>query len=251
MKNFKANQIAWLTLALCLCSGCPKPKSDNSASAHFVPGRAMLMTRAAGDPNVLLLQDDFTFYDPAGKKWLAPKGTLTDGASIPQAFLSFTGGQLDAQYRDAAVLHDAYCAQANEKGPSFHIEKWEDVDRMFYNAMIVCGCDQTKAKLMYAAVYLGGPRWLDPQPQLNPSKFLMHSFYALNNKTIPQHLNAIPQQTINENLTKYRQQIQTSNLSLDQIDQLMDQAQTDLTKASGHQSLTTMPLIRTERVLPN
>lgn len=99
------------------------------------------------------------FVDALGRRWLAPADTLTDGASIPPIFVSIVGNPRDPQFANAAAVHDAYCGVGNEQGPVFHDGKWQDVHRMFYDALIAGGTPRGRAGLMFAAVYLGGPRW--------------------------------------------------------------------------------------------
>src|SRR5271154_7170490 len=94
--------------------------------------------------NIQLLAD-FNYIDPQGTLWLAPKGLISDGASIPQIFWSLIGGPLDENYRDAAVIHDEYCDTRSRT--------WQATDLAFYNAMRCGGVDDTKAKIMYYAVY--------------------------------------------------------------------------------------------------
>lgn len=111
--------------------------------------------------NIKLL-GDFGYTGPGPQKlfWLAPKGTVTDGASIPQVAWSFVGGPLDGQYRNAAVIHDVACA--NKK------RSWQKTHLAFYTAMRAAGVDVTTAKTMYAAVYHFGPRWAEPTLILLP-----------------------------------------------------------------------------------
>src|ERR1035441_4686270 len=45
--------------------------------------------------------------DPDGLEWKAPKGLVTDGASIPQIAWTPVGGPFEGLYRLAAVVHDA------------------------------------------------------------------------------------------------------------------------------------------------
>lgn len=59
----------------------------------------------------------------------------------------------------SAIVHDAYCAEANKENPSYQTERWEDTHQMFYHACFSNGRSLTKASTMYAAVRLGGPRW--------------------------------------------------------------------------------------------
>jgi hypothetical protein len=97
------------------------------------------------------LLEDLTYVDPSGGKWTARKGFETDGASIPQVFWSFVGGPFDGAYRNAAVIHDWYCDKKDMR--------WQDVHRVFYYASRAAGVGEIKAKILYAAVMFGGPRW--------------------------------------------------------------------------------------------
>lgn len=106
------------------------------------------------------------FLDASGVLWTAPPGTVTDGASIPDAFLRLIGDRLAEEYLHAAIIHDAYCGNGNEKLFVYQSRRWEDVHRAFYDAMIVGGTPPVKAKIMFAAVYLGGPRWREPSRSL-------------------------------------------------------------------------------------
>lgn len=99
------------------------------------------------------------FVDSRGKTWVAPRRTLTDGASIPPIFISIVGDPTSPEFINAAAVHDAYCGVGNELGDNFHNGRWEDVHRMFYDGLVAGGTDHTRAKLMFAAVWLGGPRW--------------------------------------------------------------------------------------------
>lgn len=97
------------------------------------------------------LLSDFAYRDPQDRMWTAPKGAIVDGASIPRAFRLLFGGPWDGRYKEASVIHDHFCKTKSRP--------WQDVHRSFYSAMRANGVDETKAKLMFAAVYRFGPRW--------------------------------------------------------------------------------------------
>ncbi|MGY3437415.1 MULTISPECIES: DUF1353 domain-containing protein [unclassified Marinovum] len=105
---------------------------------------------------------ELSFIDARGETWIAPAKTLTDGASIPAIFSALMGDRQSREYLLAAALHDAYCGIGNEEIATYHTRPWPDVHRMFYEALLVNGTSPKKARVMYAAVYLGGPRWDDP-----------------------------------------------------------------------------------------
>lgn len=94
---------------------------------------------------------DFSYVDPLGVRWSVPKGTKTDGASVPRwawsVFPPFAGKHLKA-----AVVHDYYCQVKNKP--------WQAVHRVFYDALRTAGVGWVSAKTMYAAVYRFGPKWL-------------------------------------------------------------------------------------------
>lgn len=104
------------------------------------------------DGSSIILLEDF-WYEFGGRRWVATAGSRIDGASIPRAFWSLVGGPLNGLYRNASILHDVYCVN--------RLVDWKSVHRMFYNAMRCSGVDERLAKVMFAAVYLFGPRWGD------------------------------------------------------------------------------------------
>lgn len=110
-----------------------------------------LVLRPLDDGRLMETVLAFGFLDADGYHWSVPVGTTTDGASIPQALWSLTKGPYEGKYRKAAVVHDYYC--------SVRSADWKAVHLMFYRAMLVAGVSLVRAKLMYVAVYFGGPRW--------------------------------------------------------------------------------------------
>lgn len=130
-----------------------------SAIGFFTPPSLTkddLVERNDGDFDTPMV---ITFHAPDGKVWTAPTGTITDGASIPSLLAGFFGGKLNEDHLLAAIVHDAYCAEANEGKPSYQIERWQDTHRMFHAACLANGTSPVKANTMYAGVRLGGPRW--------------------------------------------------------------------------------------------
>ena len=99
----------------------------------------------------LRLLDDFAFTDAGGKVWLAPKGGILDGESVPRELYSVTGLPFPAEYRKAAVVHDYFCR--------VRTEPWRQVHRTFFDASLVEGVSENQAKSLYAVVYAGGWRW--------------------------------------------------------------------------------------------
>jgi len=118
----------------------PEPFFSGDVEARwFHDGRTMKLLR------------DFSFSDRTGKLWLAPAGSKVDGASIPRAFWSTVGPPFVGKYRRASVIHDVYCQTRSEP--------WQEVHRMFYEAMRADGTSSNQARQMYFAVRNFGPRW--------------------------------------------------------------------------------------------
>lgn len=131
----------------CYFSNSPVALDDEPVK---LPGRPYTFFRTARG---------LTFVDGTGKSWNAPDATLTDGASIPPLFVPIVGSPRTPEFANAAAVHDAYCGIGNEQGTSYHRASWQEVHRMFYDTLVVGGTPQPKAQLMFAAVWLGGPRW--------------------------------------------------------------------------------------------
>lgn len=114
------------------------------------------------DKNRAKLLVDFTYKGPKPEEifWLAPKGTITDGASIPRVAWNVIGAPLEGQYRKAAIIHDVACVERTRS--------WQVTHRAFYTAMRAAKVNPIQAKIMYAAVYHFGPRWAEPKSILLP-----------------------------------------------------------------------------------
>ncbi|UOB16696.1 DUF1353 domain-containing protein [Abyssalbus ytuae] len=169
--------IAILTINISSCELNPSKKQKLNIDVKpdsiiedqpFNPSHTTLIDLIKREDGYFNVPVEINYRDPEGKIWIAPVGTITDGASIPSLFESFFGGKLNKDFLFAAILHDAYCAIANENATSYHTERWEDTHHMFYKACINNGTDITTAGIMYAAVRLGGPRWpFQNEPYIN------------------------------------------------------------------------------------
>lgn len=103
--------------------------------------------------------NEVQYIDRRGHVWRAPEGTITDGATIPPVFVPLIGSPTSAEFAIAAAIHDAYCGFGNEDMPLWQARDWRAVHRMFFEALVIGGTPESKAKAMYAAVMTGGPRW--------------------------------------------------------------------------------------------
>lgn len=141
-------------------------ESKSTGKCNYINAPVVLKSRAIRLKNRPLpffrTAKEIEFVDARPNKWVAPSGTLTDGASIPKMFFKTIGTPRSREFLNAATLHDAYCGVGNETLPQYHSDIWQNVHRMFYDALRVDGTPAVKAKIMYAAVYLAGPRWNMP-----------------------------------------------------------------------------------------
>ena len=121
------------------------------------------VTKWNPDGRTMTLLTELRYTDPKGEVWVAPIGSVVDGASIPRYLWSVMGGPFEGRYRNASVLHDV--AYGEHKRP------WQDCDRMFYYAMRCSGVGGTEAKTMYYALYKFGHHWKFPVKRAKPVKY--------------------------------------------------------------------------------
>jgi hypothetical protein len=121
---------------------------DNLANQAYI---GQLAIKPVGDGVHWELLNEFGFSDRRNVTWMVPQGAQVDGASIPQALWSIIGSPLTGKYVEASVIHDYHC--------DVRARPCEHVHRVFYEAMLVSGVSELRAKVMYAAVYFAGPRW--------------------------------------------------------------------------------------------
>ncbi len=145
-----------LAIAILFSScGIGKKKSAQQPSAHPTNKwgyfNGPVDARWEGDGRTMMLLSELRYTDPKGVVWIAPAGSRVDGASIPRALWPVFGGPFEGKYRNASVLHDvAY----DEK-----TRPWQQVDRMFYDAMRCSGVNVVEAKTFYYALYHRGRHW--------------------------------------------------------------------------------------------
>ena len=97
------------------------------------------------------LMEVFTFIDKRGQPWPSPAGLISDGKTVMQALWTLYGSPFTGLDRIAAFPHDHQCNTRQEP--------WQAVHRMFYEACLCAGTDETVAAKMYFAVKTFGPRW--------------------------------------------------------------------------------------------
>jgi hypothetical protein len=166
------------------------------------------VTKWNRDGRTMTLLTELRYTDPNGNVWVAPIGSVVDGASIPRYLWSIMGGPFEGRYRNASVLHDV--AYGEKKRP------WQDCDRMFYHAMRCSGVSAVEAKTMFYALYRFGHHWRFPIKRARPVKY--EGQLVARAEQIPQPIpRAIPVNPTQIN--EARDWIQNSDPSLEQIEQ--------------------------------
>jgi hypothetical protein len=182
-------------------SGDERSESGPSKWGYF---NGEPVTKWNPDGRTMTLLTELRYTDPNGAVWVAPIGSVVDGASIPRYLWSIMGGPFEGKYRNASVLHDV--AYGEHKRP------WQDCDRMFYHAMRCGGVSGVEAKTMFYALYRFGRHWKFPIKRGKPVKF--EGQLVARAEAIPRAIPVNPTQ-INE----ARDWIRSADPSLDQIEQ--------------------------------
>jgi hypothetical protein len=130
-----------------------------SEHGKFSDDPVTLWLTESSDDRKMQLVRDFSFTDPAGKVWLAPKDSKVDGASIPRPLWSLVGSPYTGDYRRASIVHDVACDDAGSD-----LDKRRAADRMFYHACREGGCNVEQATILYLGVRIGAawpkvPQW--------------------------------------------------------------------------------------------
>ena len=216
MGTRKGIQLFALISLLAVLAGCASSKNSNRESgAEQSASRGSKWGYYNGEPvtkwnpdgRTMTLLTELRYTDPQGVVWIAPIGSVVDGASIPRYLWSVMGGPFEGKYRNASVLHDVAYGQ--------HKRPWQDCDRMFYNAMRCSGVSAVEAKTMFYALYRFGHHWKFAIKRARPVKF--EGTMVARGEEIPR---AIP---VNENeLGEASEWIRRAEPSLEEIEQRAD-----------------------------
>ena len=152
-----------VTLAAVLLLGCAGDKTPawvrgalklQNKWGHY---SGYVEARWENDGRTMTLLSELRYTDPKGVVWIAPAGSVVDGASIPRSLWSLMGGPFEGKYRNASVLHDVAYDQKNRPH--------EVCDQMFYNAMRCSGVSPPEAGTMYYALRKFGHHWKAPKAE--------------------------------------------------------------------------------------
>ena len=78
-----------------------------SSKSERLPGRDLAFYANA---------DNMKYVDGDSRRWVATRGTLTDGASIPALFVPITGNLLTPEFANAGALNDSIASGGISNG---------------------------------------------------------------------------------------------------------------------------------------
>ncbi|HEU5312639.1 MAG TPA: DUF1353 domain-containing protein, partial [Candidatus Udaeobacter sp.] len=117
MENRKIIQLFVFFVAV--FAACASDK-ESPGTEQTVPGATKWgfydgepVTKWNPDGRTMTLLTELRYTDPNGNVWVAPIGSVVDGASIPRYLWSFMGGPFEGRYRNASVLHDVAYGEKN------------------------------------------------------------------------------------------------------------------------------------------
>jgi V8-like Glu-specific endopeptidase len=102
-----------------------------------------------GDDRNMQMVEQFSFIDRRGKTWIAPTGSIINGASIPESLWSIVGSPFVGDYRRASIVHDIACQEATNR------KARRAADRMFFQACRAGGCSRRESIVLYVGVRIG------------------------------------------------------------------------------------------------
>src|ERR1700736_6347511 len=104
MKGYRFLVIATLMVS---CASHKRPEWTRVAEQPHKWGyyRGAPKTRWDPDGRNMTLLNELRYTDPQGQVWIAPAGSVVDGASIPRSLWTIMGGPFGGKNRNGSVLH--------------------------------------------------------------------------------------------------------------------------------------------------
>ncbi len=98
--------------------------------------------------------EDFGFRQAKGKFWKVSRGEAFDGKGWPPLLSDLVGSPYEGSFRNSALVY--------ESATQRRTEKWDEAQRMFFEASVVEGVALQDAKVMYLLLAIQGSRWEVP-----------------------------------------------------------------------------------------
>ena len=98
--------------------------------------------------------EDFGFRQTKGKFWKVTRGQVFDGKGMPPLFSYLLGPPYEGSFRKSSMVYESATQRMTEK--------WDEAQRMFFEAAVAEGVAPRDAKVMYLLLALQGSRWEVP-----------------------------------------------------------------------------------------
>ena len=95
--------------------------------------------------------EDFGFRQAKGKLWTVARGQVFDGKGLPPLLSDLAGPPYEGRFRKSSMVY--------ESATQTRTEKWDEAQRMFFEAAVAEGVTPRDAKVMYLLLALQGSRW--------------------------------------------------------------------------------------------
>src|SRR5439155_3589874 len=101
----------FVVIAIVSLAGCASHKKSDTPSVAVQSGLSGTkwgyyngepVTKWNSDGRTMTLLTELRYTDPQGEVWVAPIGSVVDGASIPRYLWSVMGGPFEGKYRNAS-----------------------------------------------------------------------------------------------------------------------------------------------------
>ena len=185
----------------------------NQAYADF-EGELILEPSGCEATRECYIKNALRYTDPDELVWEAKKGLKTDGATIPEWAQPFVGAPYDRSFLKAAVVHDHYCDR--------HVRSWRSTHRAFYHMLIDLGVPKIKSKILYYAVFVGGPKWIEIIQPKDCGANCINEYNSLKSsekiRIKPESFNEIDE--FDGRLKNIEKLLEEEDLTLEQIDEL-------------------------------
>jgi len=145
-------RLACLVSALAI-TGAPVAGANETEQARF-EGRAVVERLDEGFVPSVRAVEDFGFRQAKGKFWKVTHGQVFDGKDMPPLLFDLVGPPYEGSFRSSAMVYESAAQRRTEK--------WDEAQRMFFEAAVAEGVAPRDAKVMYLLLAIQGSRWEVP-----------------------------------------------------------------------------------------
>ena len=145
-------RLACLVAALAI-TGSPITGTRGAEQGGF-EGRVAVDTLDEGFVPSIRAVEDFGFRQATGKFWKVARGQVFDGKGMPPLLCDLAGPPYAGSFRKSSMVY--------ESATQRRTEKWDEAQRMFFEAALAEGVAPHDAKVMYLLLAIQGSRWEVP-----------------------------------------------------------------------------------------